>query len=76
MVVRGADGEYEDAFQVHLGGQMGTDAEFGRKFRGLKVTAEQAPDYAERVLRGYLARREDGETFAAYVSRADEDWLL
>jgi sulfite reductase (ferredoxin) len=75
MVQKGPNGD-EEAFQVHLGGQMGTDAEFGRKFRGLKVTAEQAPDYIERVLRGYLERREGGEPFAAYVSRADEAWLL
>jgi sulfite reductase (ferredoxin) len=75
MVQKGPDGD-EEAFQVHLGGQMGTEAEFGRKFRGLKVTAEQAPDYIERVLRGYLERREGGEAFASYVSRADEAWLL
>jgi sulfite reductase (ferredoxin) len=75
MVQKGADGD-EEAFQVHLGGQMGTEAEFGRKFRGLKVTAEEAPDYIERVLRGYLERREGGESFATYVSRADEAWLL
>jgi sulfite reductase (ferredoxin) len=75
MVQKTADGDIE-AFQVHLGGQMGTDAEFGRKFRGLKVTAEEAPDYIERVLRGYLERREGGEAFASYVSRADEAWLL
>jgi sulfite reductase (ferredoxin) len=75
MVQKGPDGD-EEAFQVHLGGQMGTEAEFGRKFRGLKVTAEEAPDYIERVLRGYLERREGGESFAAYVSRADEAWLL
>jgi sulfite reductase (ferredoxin) len=75
MVQKTADGDVE-ALQVHLGGQMGTDAEFGRKFRGLKVTAEEAPDYIERVLRGYLERREGGEAFASYVSRADEAWLL
>jgi sulfite reductase (ferredoxin) len=75
MVQKGANGD-EEAFQVHLGGQMGTAAEFGRKFRGLKVTAEEAPDYIERVLRGYLERREGGESFATYVSRADEAWLL
>ncbi len=75
MVQKGPNGD-EEAFQVHLGGQMGSDAEFGRKFRGLKVTAEQAPDYAERVLRGYLGRRETDESFAAYVTRADEQWLL
>ncbi len=75
MVQKGPDGDVE-AFQVHLGGQMGTEAEFGRKFRGLKVTADEAPDYIERVLRGYLERREGGEAFASYVSRADEAWLL
>jgi sulfite reductase (ferredoxin) len=75
MVSKGPDGDV-DAFQVHLGGQMGTDAEFGRKFRGLKVTAEEAPVYAERVLRGFLERRTDDESFAAYVSRAEEEWLL
>jgi sulfite reductase (ferredoxin) len=75
IVTRGADGADQEAFQVHLGGQLGSEAAFGRKFRGLKVTAEEAPEYAERVLRGYLDRRADGETFAAYVSRADESWL-
>jgi sulfite reductase (ferredoxin) len=75
VVAKGPDGD-EDAFQVHLGGLMGESAEFGRKFRGLRVTAEQAPEYAERVLRGYVARREDGESFAAYVARAEESWLL
>jgi sulfite reductase (ferredoxin) len=75
MVQKTEEGDIE-SFQVHLGGQMGTDAEFGRKFRGLKVTAEEAPDYIERVLRGYLERREGGEEFASYVSRADEAWLL
>lgn len=74
MVHKGPNGD-EDAFQVHLGGVMGENAEFGRKFRGLKVTAEEAPDYAERVLRGYLARREPGESFAQYVLRAEEAWL-
>jgi sulfite reductase (ferredoxin) len=75
IVQKGADGDVE-AFQIHLGGQLGAEAAFGRKFRGLKVTADEAPDYAERVLRGYLDRREDGEGFAAYVVRADESWLL
>ena len=76
IVTRGADGADQEAFQVHLGGQLGSQAAFGRKFRGLKVTAAEAPEYAERVLRGYLDRRTDGETFAAYVSRAEEAWLL
>jgi sulfite reductase (ferredoxin) len=76
IVTRGADGADQEAFQVHLGGQLGSQAAFGRKFRGLKVAAAEAPEYAERVLRGYLERRTEGETFAAYVGRADEAWLL
>ena len=74
VVAKGPDGD-QDAFQVHLGGLMGENAEFGRKFRGLRVTAEEAPDYAERVLRGYLERRADSESFASYVARAEEAWL-
>ncbi|HEX2902569.1 MAG TPA: nitrite/sulfite reductase [Jatrophihabitans sp.] len=76
--VKQADGSFvdADAFQVHLGGQLGAEAAFGRKFRGLKVTAEQAPEYAERVLTGYLQRRTQGESFAGYVARAEEEWLL
>ena len=76
IIARDADGADVEAFQVHLGGQLGTEAAFGRKFRGLKVTADEAPVYAERILRGYTERRHDGETFASYVTRAEEDWLL
>jgi sulfite reductase (ferredoxin) len=76
IIARDAEGHDVEAFQVHLGGQLGSEAAFGRKFRGLKVTADEAPDYAERVLRGYLERRADEETFAGYVTRAEEAWLL
>ena len=75
IVTRGAGGTDEEAFQVHLGGQMGAQAAFGRKFRGLKISAADVPDYVERILRGYLDRREPAESFAAYVARADEGWL-
>jgi len=76
--VRQEDGSFvdADAFQVHLGGQLGAEASFGRKFRGLKVTAAEAPEYVERILTGYLQRRTEDESFASYVSRAEEDWLL
>ncbi len=63
------DGE---GFQVHLGGALGEDAGVGRKLRGLKVRADELPDYVERVLRNYLADRADGERFATWVRRADE----
>jgi sulfite reductase (ferredoxin) len=75
-MVRNDEGEMVEGFQVHLGGHLGIEAAFGRKFRGHKVTKAETADYCERVLRGYLARREPGERFAAYVARADEQWLL
>jgi sulfite reductase (ferredoxin) len=62
----------EEGFQVHLGGSLGLDPGFGRKLRGLKVTAEELPDYVERVLRNYTTDRTDGEQFASWVRRADE----
>jgi sulfite reductase (ferredoxin) len=74
-VARGADGEDVEVYQVHLGGHLGDQAALGRKFRGLKVEADGAADYVERVLRGYLERREPAESFAEYVARADEGWL-
>jgi sulfite reductase (ferredoxin) len=72
-------GEQVEGFQVHLGGSLGGgDGEgsgFGRKVRGLKTTAEQLPDYVERVLRRFDAGRMQGETFAAWAARASEEDL-
>ncbi|MFJ8490214.1 nitrite/sulfite reductase [Streptomyces sp. NPDC094038] len=68
-------GEQVEGFQVHLGGALGLEAGFGRKVRGLKVTSEELPDYVERVLRRFQAERQDGERFAAWASRADEEAL-
>ncbi|MBO0788430.1 MAG: nitrite/sulfite reductase, partial [Actinobacteria bacterium] len=65
----------EEGFQVHLGGSVGMDPGFGRKLRGLKVSADGAVDYIERILRNYLADRTDGEQFAAWARRAEEKLL-
>ncbi|SDF23638.1 sulfite reductase (ferredoxin) [Blastococcus aurantiacus] len=75
-MVKDDNGEMVEGFQVHLGGHLGVEATFGRKFRGHKVTKAETADYCERVLRGFLDRRTPGESFAHYVSRAEEDWLL
>ncbi|RKS77703.1 sulfite reductase (ferredoxin) [Motilibacter peucedani] len=72
MVMTGADGEHVDGFQVHLGGGLGLHAGFGRKLRGLKVTAEELPDYIERVTTRFSQQRQGDEAFAAWVARAEE----
>jgi sulfite reductase (ferredoxin) len=61
-----------DGFQVHLGGSLGVTNSFGRKLRGLKVTADELPDYVERVVRRYDTQRAADESFAEWVHRAEE----
>ena len=39
------------------------------------MTAEQMPEYTERVLANFSEQREDGESFADWVERAEEDAL-
>ncbi|MFI7029010.1 nitrite/sulfite reductase [Microbispora rosea] len=65
-------GEQVEGFQVHLGGSMGLNPSFGRKVRGLKATAEELPDYIERVVLNFQKQKNEGETFAEWVQRADE----
>ncbi len=70
------DGNQVEGFQVHLGGGLGLDAGFGRKLRGHKVTARRTA----RLRRAGAAplrrrEREDGERFAQWVARADEEAL-
>jgi sulfite reductase (ferredoxin) len=78
-LVAGPDGRQVEGFQVHLGGSLGggdgSGSGFGRKVRGLKTTAEELPDYVERVLRRFDAAREPGESFAAWTIRASDEEL-
>jgi sulfite reductase (ferredoxin) len=76
QLVPGPDGNQVEGFQVHLGGGLGLDAGFGRKLRGHKVTADELPDYVERLARSFVAQRGEGERFAQWVARADEAALV
>jgi sulfite reductase (ferredoxin) len=71
-IVRDADGNAVDGFQVHLGGSLGPDAEFGRKPRGLKVSSAELPHFVERLAARYADQRTDGESFAQWARRANE----
>jgi sulfite reductase (ferredoxin) len=79
QLVVGPDGRQVEGFQVHLGGGLGMtegqSAGFGRKLRGLKTTADELPEYVERLARRYLAGRIEGEAFARWVIRVDEEEL-
>ena len=75
QLVPGPDGRQVEGFQVHLGGGLTLDTAdnpFGRKLRAHKVTSAGLDDYITAVVSAWLAEREDGETFATWVARADE----
>ena len=76
-LVTAPDGTQTEGFQIHLGGSLGggdgSSSGFGRKIRGLKTTADELPDYLERVLRRFQAGRSPDETFATWASRASEE---
>jgi sulfite reductase (ferredoxin) len=60
---------------VHLGGATGLQANFGRKLRAHKVTSAGLDDYISTIVANYLADRVDGESFATWAARADEELL-
>lgn len=75
QLVMDDNGRQVEGYQVHLGGALGLEPGFGRKVRGLKVTAAELPDYVERLLRRFQEEREDGERFATWAARAEEEAL-
>ncbi|HET6167994.1 MAG TPA: nitrite/sulfite reductase, partial [Marmoricola sp.] len=76
QLVMDDDGNQVEGFQVHLGGSIGFEGEvadnFGRKLRAHKVTSTDLGDYVTTVVRNYLSDRTDAESFAQWVTRADE----
>ncbi len=79
QLLAGPDGSQVPGFQIHLGGGLASadrsEAGTGRTVRGLKVTADELPDYVERVVREFDHGRDGDETFAEWVHRVDEDVL-
>ena len=76
LVMTDESGQSVEGFQVHLGGSLGDDPQLARKTRQLRVTADDVPDYVERLGRRYLEQRADAdESFAAWARRADEEAL-
>jgi sulfite reductase (ferredoxin) len=76
-LVPGPDGGTVEGYQVHLGGHLGFGSNgdgggFGRKLRGHKVTAAELADYVERLLLRFRADRQGEESFAAWVTHADD----
>jgi len=75
QLVMDGEGNQVEGFQVHLGGALGLNANFGRKLRAHKVTSKGLDDYVTNVVTAYLEDREAGEPFATWAARADEEHL-
>ena len=67
------DGKMVDAFYFCVGGAVGEYAGIARQI-GYRAAAEDCPEAIERLLRGYLKGRGEGENLRAYFRRtSDED---
>jgi sulfite reductase (ferredoxin) len=67
------DGKTVDAFYFCVGGAVGEYAGIARQI-GYRAAAEDCPEAIERLLRGYLKGRGEGENLRAYFRRtSDED---
>jgi sulfite reductase (ferredoxin) len=67
------DGTMVDAFYFCVGGAVGEHAGIARQI-GYRAAAEDCPEAIERLLRGYLKQRADGENLCGYFRRtSDED---
>ena len=69
------EGQQVEGFQVHLGGALGLQANFGRKLRAHKVTSAGLDDYITVVVTNFLTDRQSDESFADWVQRAEEQLL-
>ena len=75
QLVTDEQGNKVEGFQVHLGGSLGFDPDFGKKLRGHKVTSAQLGDYVVRLVTKYKEQRREGEQFREWVLRAAEEDL-
>ncbi|WP_082501962.1 nitrite/sulfite reductase [Williamsia sp. Leaf354] len=75
MLIEDDNGDHVEGFQVHLGGSLGQDAGFGRKVRQHKVPTGELGDYVDRVVRNFVKHRSEGERFAEWTLRAQEEDL-
>jgi sulfite reductase beta subunit-like hemoprotein len=68
------EGQRISAYDIFVRGSLGPAPEVGRSlFR--RVASEQLEPAVEGIVRGWLAQRQDGETFTAFQRRLTDDEL-
>jgi sulfite reductase (ferredoxin) len=68
------DGKLVDAFYFCVGGSVGEHAGIARQI-GYRAAAEDCPEAIERLLKGYLQLRNEGEDLRSYFRRTSDDDL-
>jgi sulfite reductase (ferredoxin) len=68
------DGKMVDAFYFCVGGAVGEHAGIARQI-GYRAAAEDCPEAIERLLRGYLKQRSEGENLRSYFRRTSDEEL-
>ncbi len=68
------DGQLQDAYYFCVGGAVGKYAKVARPI-GYRCTAQEVPVAIERLLRGYLSTRGEGENLRAYFGRTSDEEL-
>ncbi len=73
-VATSEDGDTVEGYHIMVGGGFGPDAAIGRElYRDVK--AEDTPKTVERMLKGYLANRDEKETFLVFSRRHEIEAL-
>ena len=67
-------GESVDGYHVFVGGGFGSNQALGRQVFNA-IDFESLPPLLEKMLRGYLRHRADGESFQAFTARHDLNTL-
>jgi sulfite reductase (ferredoxin) len=65
------DGKTVDAFYFCVGGALGEHAGIARQI-GFRAAAEDCPEAIERLLRGYMEQRGEGENLRSYFRRTSD----
>jgi ferredoxin-nitrite reductase len=68
------DGEAVEALDIGLGGGLGEDPHFA-DWVTQRVPVDEVPGAIRNLLGNFEDRREDGESFRAFVERTDEETL-
>ena len=70
----GTKSKGEEGYHVFVGGGFGANQAVGRQVF-TNVTAAELPQTLEKMLKGYLRRREPAETFQKFTQRHDLNTL-